>query len=329
MELDHIKQYFFRKSLVTYSFKKIQEDNMKYGIIGTGAIGGYYGAKLAKANKDVHFLLNSDYSYVKGHGLRVDSVKGDFTLNPIQAYHQACEMPKCDVVFVCLKTTNNDLLRDILPPIVNDNTTVILIQNGIGAEADLQNEFPNLRIAGGLAFICARKTALGHIEHLDEGRLNIGSFSEPNKLKLLEIANDLEEAGIDVEIVDLSKARWEKLVWNIPFNGLSVVMDASTDQLLANEHTQQLIYDIMQEVILAANYCEVPLLPKLADQMLETTTQMIPYSPSMKLDYENKREMEILYIYTKPLTQAILAGVEMPRVEMLAKQLHYIQSKYR
>lgn len=302
---------------------------MKYGIIGTGALGGYFGGRLAKIGKDVHFLLHSDYEHVKANGLKVDSVKGDFFINPINAYKSTKDMPKCDVVLVCLKTTNNHLLPELLQPILHDETIVILVQNGLGAEEDLQEMMPDLKIAGALAFICARKLGAGHIEHMDEGSINLGAHSKINKLKLIEIADDMNEADIATEIVDLNTARWQKLLWNIPFNGLSVVMNTSTDQLLANKQTKQLIYDIMQEVILAATSCGALLLPKLADRIISSTEAMVPYSPSMKVDFENKRQLELLYIYTKPIARAILQGVEMPRVSMLSKQLFFIESQYR
>lgn len=302
---------------------------MKYGIIGTGALGGYFGGRLARIGKDVHFLLHSDYDHVKANGLKVDSVKGDFIINSINAYKSTKDMPKCDVILVCLKTTNNHLLPELLHPILHDETIVILVQNGLGAEEDLEAMMPELKIAGALAFICARKLGAGHIEHMDEGNLSLGAHSKINKLKLIEIADDMNEADIDTEIVDLNTARWKKLLWNIPFNGLSVVMNTSTDQLLANKHTKQLIYDMMQEVILAATSCGALLLPKLADQIISSTETMVPYSPSMKLDFENKRQLELLYIYTKPIARAILQGVEMPRVSMLSKQLFFIESQYR
>lgn len=302
---------------------------MKYGIIGTGALGGYFGGRLAKIGKDVHFLLHSDYEHVKANGLKVDSVKGDFVINPINAYKSTKDMPKCDVVLVCLKTTNNHLLPELLQPILHDETIVILVQNGLGAEEDLQEMMPDLKIAGALAFICARKLGAGHIEHMDEGSINLGAHSKINKLKLIEIADDMNEADIATEIVDLNTARWQKLLWNIPFNGLSVVMNTSTDQLLANKQTKQLIYDIMQEVILAATSCGALLLPKLADRIISSTEAMVPYSPSMKVDFENKRQLELLYIYKKPIARAILQGVEMPRVSMLSKQLFFIESQYR
>lgn len=302
---------------------------MRYGIVGTGGIGGYYGAKLAKGGKDVHFLLHSDYEFVSHNGLRIDSKDGNFELKELHIYNHSNQMPQCDVILVCMKTTNNSLLKTILFPILKSDSVIILIQNGLGMEEDVQEMFPEAKIVGGMAFICARKTSPGHIEHLDEGRINLGGYSEHlDKLQLLDIVSDFQEVGIDADLVDLAVARWNKLVWNIPFNGMSVVLNAQTDELLNNKSTRLLIYELMQEVIQAAHYLGLPLLPGLADKMIDYTDNMIPYSPSMKLDFEQGREMEVHYIYTKPLAVATLAGIDMPKVAMLEKQLRFIQSRY-
>ena len=96
---------------------------------------------LAKSRQDVHFLLNSDYQQVKEHGLLVESVLGDFVLKPINAYSTTTEMPKADVVLVCLKTTNNYLLKELLYPIMHEDTIVILIQNGLGVEQQAADSY--------------------------------------------------------------------------------------------------------------------------------------------------------------------------------------------
>ena len=127
---------------------------MKYAIIGTGAIGGYYGARLAQSGQEVHFLSHSDYQYVKEHGLQVDSCDGSFHLDHVSVYQYSKDMPTCDVVIVGLKTTNNHLLPELLPPILGEHTAVVLIQNGIGVEADVQQMFPDVQLIAGLAFIC-------------------------------------------------------------------------------------------------------------------------------------------------------------------------------
>ena len=88
---------------------------MKYGVIGTGAIGGFYGAKLAHGGQEVHFLLHSDYEYVKQHGLQVDSCDGSFHLDDVNAYQHTEDMPKCDVVLVCLKSVTTVNCRRCCP----------------------------------------------------------------------------------------------------------------------------------------------------------------------------------------------------------------------
>ena len=132
---------------------------MRYTVIGTGAIGGYYGARLDKAGFEVHFLLHSDYRFVVDNGLTVDSCDGSFHLPSPKVYDNTASMPECDVVIVALKTTNNHLLPSLLPPLLKPDTIVLLIQNGIGVEADVEKMFPRQPLAAGLAFICSANPA--------------------------------------------------------------------------------------------------------------------------------------------------------------------------
>ena len=186
---------------------------MKYGIIGTGAIGGYYGAKLAQAGKDVHFLLHSDYDHVLLHGLQVNSCDGNFHLDHVNAYSRPEDMPQCDVVLVCLKSVNNNKLTTLLPPLLRKETLVVLIQNGIGLEADVQETFPDLWLAAGLAFICSAKTEPGTVNHQCYGYINRGNYSCPNTSIIDNVVADFREAGVEANEVEYHEARWKKAVW--------------------------------------------------------------------------------------------------------------------
>ena len=302
---------------------------MKYGIIGTGAIGGYYGAKLAYSGKDVHFLLHRDYDIVREKGLKVLSCDGDFSITSIHAYKDVKEMPLCDVVLVGLKSVNNGLLAHLLPPLLKEDSLVILIQNGIGLEADLQIMFPNLSIAAGLAFICSSKTEPGIIRHECYGSINIGNYSCKDNVKLQAVIDDFTHAGVKAALVEYHEARWKKAVWNMPFNGMTVALNTTTDQLLSNPETERLIHDQMLEVIHAAQHLGVENIhEKFADKMIQMTRQMVPYSPSMKLDFDFRRPMEIDYLYTKPIKEAQIAGFSMPKLEMLEGELRFIQRRY-
>ncbi len=301
---------------------------MKYAIIGTGAVGGYYGGRLAHAGNEVHFLLHSDYDYVHEHGLQVDSCDGSFHLDAPNIYHTTADMPKVDVVIVALKTTRNHMLKELLPPLLHPETLVLLIQNGIGPEPILQQQFPNLYLAAGLAFICSAKTEPGRVNHQCYGSINIGNYSCKNQQIVDRLIQDFTEAGIKAASIEYHEARWKKAVWNMPFNGMTVVMNAQTNQLLANPATMQLIRRQMMEVIGAAQTLGVKGLDEsFADRMIEMTLSMTPYSPSMKLDYDFHRPMEIDYLYSNAIAEAHRAGYAMPCLEMLEAQLRFLQEK--
>lgn len=299
-----------------------------YGVVGTGAIGGYYGARLAQAGKEVHFLFHRDYEYVRQNGLKVNSWQGNFHLPQVHAYNDTHQMPACDVVLVALKTILNPLLPTLLPPLIREDTLVVLIQNGIGVEADVQKMFPSTQLAAGLAFICSAKTKPGEVDHQDFGQINIGNYSCTDSEQFQQLLTDFEEAGIRAREVEYLEARWKKAVWNMPFNGLTVALDDNTQNILQNPYTRDLVRRMMLEVVQAAQACGVKRISEeFADKMIATTLDMTPYSPSMKLDYDFSRPMEIEYLYTRPIEEAARAGYDMHCLRMLEQQLRFLQER--
>lgn len=299
---------------------------MKYSIIGTGAVGGYYGGKLANAGYDVDFLLHSDFEYVRRNGLTIKSCNGDFSITNVRAYNDTTQMPKSDVVIVAMKSVNQKLLYKILPPLLGDDTLVLLIQNGIGLEDDLSNEFPGLQIAAGLAFICSAKTAPGVVWHQCYGSINIGNYNcKSNKIN--QLIEDFKHSGVEAQEVEYHEARWKKAVWNMPFNGMTVIHNTTTAGLL--NQCPQLIYNQMCEVVDASHACGVSTIDySFADKMMEMTRAMVPYSPSMKLDFDNRRTMEIYYLYTRPIEEARKAGFSMNLLCEVERQLLQINNSY-
>lgn len=298
---------------------------MNYGIIGTGGIGGYYGARLALSGREVHFLLHSDYNYVRQNGIQIDSCNGSFHIDHPYIYDNVEKMPKCDVVLVCLKSTNNHLLKQLLPPLLHEHTLVVLIQNGIGVEEDVQKDFPDLQIVAGLAFICTAKSGPGHVNHQCYGHINLGNYSCKDEERLNQILNDFNAANVKVGLIEYEEARWKKAVWNMPFNGMTVALNTQTDLLLKHSATRQLIREQMMEVITTAQFLGVKNIDEsFADKMLAMTDEMVPYSPSMKLDFDFHRKMEVYYLYTRPLEIARKAGHPMPKLEMLEAELRFI-----
>ncbi|MEL6454642.1 MAG: putative 2-dehydropantoate 2-reductase [Cyanobacteria bacterium J06623_5] len=318
--------------------------SLRYAIIGTGAIGGYYGARLQQAGCDVHFLLRSDYSAVMASGLRVESVQGDFALPVVNAYRDPAEMPPVDVAIVALKTTQNHRLNELLPAL-NTNGVVLTLQNGFGVEADiarhlLSQQQPVPTLLGGLCFICSNKVGPGHIRHIDYGRVLIGAHDaanqrcEPTPL-MQDIVADFARAKVTAEMTDdLPMARWQKLVWNVPYNGLSVVLNATTEEMMADSGVRSLITTLMEEVVTAGNTWAEHLSPGenrrlpggIVSNMLSLTETMQPYRTSMKLDYDEGRSLEVEAILGNPLRASQLAGYSPPAMCMLYRQLSFLNA---
>lgn len=270
-----------------------------YAILGTGALGGYYGACLQRAGIDVHFLLRSDYEHVSKHGLIVESPDGDFTLPQVHAYSDVNKMPRCDVVAVTLKTTQNHLLPQLLPAVIKDDGVVLVLQNGLGIEDEVAQIVGCDRVIGGLCFLCSNKVGAGHIHHLDYKEIKLGEYApnyEPGGItqRLRQIAGDFESAGILIKLVELLLARWQKLVWNIPYNGLSVVLDAMTEELMADVHARALVEQLMRAVVDGAAKCVKRSYPEgtrhipdsFIKQMLDHTANMKPYPISCNCSVE-------------------------------------------
>lgn len=301
--------------------------NRKYAIIGAGALGGLYGGMLARHGFEVHFLLNRDYDHVVANGLKVDSTWGNFHLDNVNAHASTATMPACDVTLVGLKTTNNHLLPELLAPPTRDDGLVLVLQNGLDVEADAAAIVGKDRVLGGCCFLCSNKVGPGHIHHLDFGRIVFGEYdpATPLDLRAESICRDMTDSGIDAQTTDnLLLARWRKLMWNIPFNGLSVALDATTKDLVDNADSLALCETIIAEVHSAAKACGVEIPTEMMEKTIDNTKKMVPYDSSMRLDFLNKRPMEIESIFGNPIRAARAAGAAMPQVEMLYRQLRFI-----
>jgi 2-dehydropantoate 2-reductase len=309
--------------------------NRSYAILGTGALGGYYGACLQRAGLEVNFLLHSDYEQVKEQGLVIESPNGDFTLPQVNAYGDVTKMPACDVVVVALKTTHNRLLPEMLPPVVKDNGVVLVLQNGLGIEEEVAQIVGSKRVMGGLCFLCSNKVGPGHICHLDYGEITLGEYTPNYQVggiteRMCQIADDFERAGISIKLAeDLRFARWQKLVWNIPYNGLSVVLDATTNELMANQYTRSLVEQLMREVVAGAARCDRIIPDCFIQTMLDYTEKMTPYRTSMKIDYDEKRPLEVEAIFGNPLRVTSAAGTDLPLISMLYRQLKFLDARNR
>ena len=304
-------------------------------VIGAGALGGYYGGRLAQHGHDVHLLLRSDYEHVQRNGIDVRSVSGDFSLRPdqIRVYKDPAAMPKVDLVVVTLKSTENHQFGTLIPPLLHEDTAILTLQNGLGNEDDLAKLFGAERVLGGIAFVCINRAGPGKLDHTEAGYIRLGEYATDNGRsdRAERIAAMFNRSNVKADVIDgpVRAARWAKLVWNIPFNGLGAMLDATTDQLLATEEGTALVRSLMLETIAAAAADGVAISPEFVEQQIAATRGMGAYRTSTQIDRQTGKPMELDAIFGRPLSIARGAQVPAPLLQMLHFSLSHLDSLRR
>lgn len=289
-------------------------------IVGAGAVGGYYGGRLAQNGSEVHFLLRGDYQHVRRHGLVVRSCAGDFALPParLHAYDDVAEMPKVDLVVVTLKSSSNDAYARLITPLLKPTSYILTLQNGLGNEDALARLFGPERVLGGMAFVCINRVSAGVIHHIDHGVIRLGEYRGGPSERAELVAQMFRASQVPCEVLpDLRFGRWMKLVWNVAFNGLGAVMDLTTDQLIDTGPGQDLAIELMREIVETAKAIGVTLPDDILRMQIEHTRTMGAYRSSMQIDRQTGRPLEVEAILGEPLRAARDARVDTPILQVL------------
>lgn len=288
-------------------------------MLGAGALGCYYGARLVKAGEDVHFLVRSNRAALMAKGIRVKTPTERINLRKVQVYGSAEEIGPCDLVLLATKATARDCLDKLLPPLLHEHTVVMTLQNGLGVEEPVAEVVGGERVLGAICYIASIRTAPGVIDCTLPGLMMIGEFGRPAQARTKRIAALLQKAGIKTQAHDnLEEQRWRKLVWNVPFNGLAIAAGGvTTDVILADESLRTLARRLMEEVVEAASKFGHAIPRSFVDLQFERTGAIGGYKPSSLLDFEAGRPVEVEEIWGEPVRRAKAVGASVPRLETL------------
>jgi len=318
---------------------------MKIAVGGCGALGSFYGARLLRGGSDVRFLLRSDYDVVSRKGLRIRSYEGDFHCRP-KCYRDPAEIGRADLVIIGLKATANQQFESLLNPLVGPDTAVLTLQNGLGNTDTLASLFAPGQILGGLCFVCLNRIEPGVVDHIAHGRITMGEYQSWPIPRTHDIALLFKHAGIPCQVLtSLEEGQWEKLVWNIPFNGLGVAgamgigcmtgdsqppdhferVPMTTKDLLDSEEWSALVKELMMEIIGIARAHGHSIKDSLADKMMRNTREMGAYKASTTLDFEKSIPMELEAIFLEPLRRAREIQFPCPILERLCKVLDHAE----
>lgn len=291
----------------------------RIAIVGTGAIGGYYGASLSRAGSDVSYLVRSDFDVLRTNGLKVKTPLVEWVETNPKVFRKAEEIGPCDLVIVALKATANGALGRLVAPLLHQETAVLTLENGLGSDELIAGKFGEERVIGGLCFICVYRAAPGEILCLHPGSLSLAEFGRTRTPRLMELADLFSRAGIRTQVDDnLLELRWKKLVWNVPFNGLSIVAGGvTTKRILESPKLEEEVRALMREVQAGAATYGFAIPSDFLERNVSSTRTMGEYQPSSLVDYLAGREVEVEAIWGEPLRRAESRGATLPRLRYL------------
>jgi 2-dehydropantoate 2-reductase len=287
-------------------------------IVGAGAIGSFYGSLLMNSGQQVSMVVRSDYDIVKSKGIHIESILGDWDFKPLHVLKTAEHYPEqADYLILTTKVTDQIDRVDLIRGAVSPNTVIVLIQNGIGIEQEIADAFPDNLLISGLAFVCVTRTSPAYIKHIAYGRLVFGDYPHGVSATTTDFSAMFDGSGIHSATTDnIVTARWQKTVWNAPFNPISVLSNGLDTQTVLTTQ-EAYIRAIMKEVAEIANAVGHPLREDIVNLNIDSTRKMPAYKTSMLIDYEHGRSMETEAILGNAVRVGQLAGVAMPYLSSL------------
>ncbi len=296
---------------------------MKIGIVGTGAIGGWYAALLAEAGHEVHCLARSDSKAIQDNGLTIRNKGQERIVRVASASPDATTIGPCDLVVVTIKSTSNHALPELVSPLLGPATVVVTLQNGMGNVEALAKLVSVERVVAGLCFVCINRLAPAVIDTTLAGYVRMAAASGSISTAVETCVAIFAAAGVDCQAeTSLESVLWKKLCWNIPFNGLSIAGGSiTTDLILANPALNERAYVLMKEVQAAAVARGHSFDDAHIKRQFVVTVGMGPYRPSSLIDFVEGREVEVEGIWGEPLRRGLAAGVKMPETEKLVAEI--------
>ncbi len=267
---------------------------MRIAIMGTGAVGGYFGAKLAAAGDELAFIARGRHlQALRTNGLRVTSQYGNLQIDNAQFTDDTATIGKVDLILFCVKSYDTETAAEQIRPLVNDRTLILSLQNGIDNPEKLARVYHPEQVLPAVVYVGAQLTAPGVVTHANGGRIIFGQIDGGVSESSKSLRQILSNAGIPCEIsADIQKIQWTKLLWNAPFCAISCLAHANVKQIVESESLTALALDCMAEVQTAARTRNIELRREQFDEIMTFSRTLGAFKPSMLQDLEAGKPLE-------------------------------------
>lgn len=299
----------------------------KIGLVGVGAVGGFYGLMLHKSGEDIHFHLRSNFEKVKDNGFSLVHHLPEWKeeeVENVQIYMDTSSIGICDWIIIASKATANDQIMDLIKPMVDEKTSFLTLQNGMGNVENIAEAFRGERvILGGLCFTCINRTEPNRIESLLPGYVQFGQHGGLLSETGGRLIDAFENAGVKVRRAEsLDEALWRKLCWNVPFNGLSIAGGGiTTDLILSSQVLRERAHQLMIEIQAGANAHGIIIEDHFLEKQFQLTEPMGAYKPSSLIDYLSRKPVEVEAMFGEALNRGQSKGIEMVELSKLYSEL--------
>ena len=270
---------------------------MRFLVVGTGGVGGYFGAKLANAGEDVSFVARGKHlEAMKQHGLKVKSATEAFTISPNKILENVSDGGQVDVVLFCVKSYDTEKAAHQLLNAVQKDTVIISLQNGIENEELLQQLIPAATVYGGVAYIYSTITAPGEITRYEgPAKIVFGPLDNTLTDRARSILMRFQQAGISADLsANIRQELWKKFIFITGVSGITALTRLSLGELLSNDETRELIRNAMEETKALAVAEHIQLDPDLISSFFETLGKFKNDTrSSLYFDLANGKPMEL------------------------------------
>jgi 2-dehydropantoate 2-reductase len=267
---------------------------MRIAVMGTGAVGGYFGAKLAAAGDDVVFIARQRHlPGLRRNGLRIESFNGDLHVRNGLFTDSPADAGVVDLVLFCVKSYDTTEAAAALAPMISKQTAILSLQNGIDNPDKIAGFWGTERTLAGVVYIGAQVSAPGVIQHSSGGKIVLGPISGHPRDTAHRVEQRLSRAAIPCAIsAEIEQVQWAKLLWNAPFCAISCLTRSTVREIIESEALTNLALDCMKEVQAAARTRGLDLKTELFDQTLAFSRGLGDFKTSMLQDLEAGKPLE-------------------------------------
>lgn len=270
---------------------------MRITIVGTGGVGGYFGARLAQGGCNVGFVARGAHlAALREHGLRVESQLGNIHLPKIRVAEDPAALGPADYVFICVKLWDTEAALRAAAPIAGPKTTVISFQNGVQKDDLLCRVFGKERVIGGVGYIGSKIGRPGVISHTGTmQRLVFGEYDGSQSPRVVALHQACLRGGIQAEIsVDIRRSIWEKFVFLVGLSSTTTSMRSTLGPIVRDQRTRAFLLAIMREVVAVGRASGVRLPEDFAEARL-AFCDSLPFEmdSSMHADLDNGNRLEL------------------------------------